>query len=94
MTADNGLVDILSRDAHAGIRYGETLARDMAAMPIGPRLQRAAAAAALFYLAARGTPAYPRDLPDRACLRLRFPQLASRQHVGGRTPHSSSGRWP
>lgn len=73
LTVDDGLVDILSRGADAGIRYGETLAQDAIAVPIGPRLQRAATAAAPSYLAASGTPSHPRDLLVHACLRSRFP---------------------
>ena len=49
----------------AGIRYGEHLAQDVIAVPIGPRLQQGALCAAPAYLAANGTP------PTRAmCLRI------------------------
>ncbi|MBC7282925.1 LysR family transcriptional regulator [Hoeflea sp.] len=73
ITVDDGLVDILSLGADAGIRYGETLAQDAIAVPIGPRLQRAAAAASPDYLARHGTPGHPRDLLAHACIRTRFP---------------------
>lgn len=43
------------------------------ALPIGPRVQRFAAAAAPTYLDRRGRPKNPRDLLDHACLRGRFP---------------------
>jgi DNA-binding transcriptional LysR family regulator len=44
----------------------------MIALPIGPRVQRFAAAASPAYLDARGRPSHPRDLLDHACLRGRF----------------------
>lgn len=45
----------------------------MIAVPIGPRLQRFATAAAPAYLAARGRPQHPRDLLEHACIRARLP---------------------
>jgi DNA-binding transcriptional LysR family regulator len=44
----------------------------MIAVPIGPRTQRFAAAAAPAYLDARGRPQHPRDLLSHNCLRTRF----------------------
>jgi DNA-binding transcriptional LysR family regulator len=44
----------------------------MVAVPIGPRVQRFAAAAAPSYLDRRGRPEHPRDLLGHACLRGRF----------------------
>jgi DNA-binding transcriptional LysR family regulator len=44
----------------------------MIAVPIGPRVQRFAAAAAPSYLDARGRPRHPRDLLGHACLSGRF----------------------
>jgi DNA-binding transcriptional LysR family regulator len=44
----------------------------MIAVPIGPRLQRLALAAAPSYLEERGTPNHPRDLLNHDCIRLRF----------------------
>ena len=44
----------------------------MIAVPIGPRIQRFATAAAPAYLDARGRPLHPRDLLAHACLRGRF----------------------
>lgn len=76
LTVNDGLVDILTEGSDAGIRYGETLAQDVIAVPIGPRVQRAAAAAAPSYLAAHGTPEHPRDVLTHACLRTRFPSGA------------------
>jgi DNA-binding transcriptional LysR family regulator len=44
----------------------------MIAVPIGPRVQRFATAAAPSYLDRRGRPKHPRDLLNHACLRGRF----------------------
>lgn len=44
----------------------------MIAVPIGPRVQRFATAAAPAYLDARGRPRHPLDLMSHACLRGRF----------------------
>jgi DNA-binding transcriptional LysR family regulator len=70
--AEDGLVDLLAAGCDAGIRYDERLAKDMIAVPIGPRVQRFAAAAAPAYLERHGRPRHPRDLLGHACLRGRF----------------------
>jgi len=70
--AEDRFVDVLAEGCDAGIRYEERLEQDMVAIPIGPRVQRFAAAAAPDYLARRGSPAHPRELLDHACLRGRF----------------------
>jgi DNA-binding transcriptional LysR family regulator len=69
-------VDVLAAGCDAGIRYDERLEQDMIAVPIGPRVQRFAAAAAPAYLDRRGRPKHPRDLLGHACLRGRFPSGA------------------
>ena len=48
--AEDSFVDMLAAGCDAGIRYEERLEQDMVAMPIGPREQRFAAAAAPSYL--------------------------------------------
>jgi DNA-binding transcriptional LysR family regulator len=70
--AEDSFVDILASGADAGIRYDERLEQDMIAVPIGPRVQRFAAAAAPAYLDRRGRPAHPRALLDHDCLVGRF----------------------
>jgi DNA-binding transcriptional LysR family regulator len=70
--AEDGFVDLLAEGCDAGIRYDERLEQDMIAIPIGPRTQRFATAAAPSYLDARGRPEHPRDLLAHACLRGRF----------------------
>lgn len=69
---DDRLIDVLAAGCDAGIRYDETLAQDMIAVPIGPRRQQAAVAASPAYLAEHGRPQHPRDLFDHVCLRTRF----------------------
>jgi len=70
--ADDSFVDVLAAGCDAGIRYGERLEQDMIAVPIGPRTQRFAAAAAPGYLDRHGRPQHPRELLEHACLRGRF----------------------
>ena len=70
--AEESFVDMLAEGCDAGIRYEERLEQDMVAIPIGPRVQRFAAAAAPAYLDQRGRPEHPRDLLGHACLRGKF----------------------
>lgn len=72
IVVDNNFVDLVASGCDAGIRYGERLEQDMIALPIGPRTQRFAVAAAPAYLARRGVPEHPRDLLQHACLRGKF----------------------
>ena len=77
--ADDSFVDVLGAGFDAGIRYDERLEQDMIAVPIGPRTQRFAAAAAPSYLERHGRPQHPRELLKHACLRGRF-------HSGAMSP--------
>ena len=70
--AEDSFVDVLAAGCDAGIRYDERLEQDMIAVPIGPRVQRFAAAASPAYLDRRGRPEHPRELLRHACLRGRF----------------------
>lgn len=72
IVVDNNFVDLVASGCDAGIRYGERLEQDMIALPIGPRTERFALAAAPAYLARRGVPQHPRDLLQHACLRGKF----------------------
>lgn len=73
VVAEESFVDVLAAGCDAGIRYDDRLELDMIAVPIGPRVQRFAAAASTGYLARRGRPEHPRELIHHACLRGRFP---------------------
>jgi DNA-binding transcriptional LysR family regulator len=72
LVVDDRLTDTIAQGCVAGIRYGEHLAQDMIAVPIGPRHQQLALAAAPAYLQAHGRPAHPHDVLKHACVRLRF----------------------
>jgi DNA-binding transcriptional LysR family regulator len=72
ITVEESFVDMLAAGCDAGIRYDERLEQDMIAVPIGPRWQRFATAAAPDYLDARGRPAHPIELLEHACLRGKF----------------------
>lgn len=72
VVAEESFVDVLASGCDAGIRYEERLEQDMIAVPIGPRMQRMATAAAPAYLDRRGRPKHPRELLGHACLRSRF----------------------
>ena len=78
VVVEDSFVDVLAAGADAGIRYDERLERDMIAIPIGPRTQRFATAAAPAYLEARGRPQHPQDLLSHSCIRGQF--------AGGATP--------
>jgi len=72
VVAEESFVDVIAAGCDAGIRYEERLEQDMIAVPIGPRVQRMATAAAPAYLDRRGRPRHPRELLGHACLRGRF----------------------
>jgi len=68
---DDGLVDMVSSGFDAGVRFGESIAADMIAVPIGPR-HRFAVVAAPSYFEGRTRPVTPHDLRDHECVRYRF----------------------
>lgn len=72
LVVEDRWVDVTAAGCDAGIRYGEALAQDVIAVPIGPRRQQAALVAAPGYLAARGMPGHPRELLAHDCIRTRF----------------------
>ncbi len=72
IAVEDRLVDIVAAGCDAGIRYGEHLAKDMIAVPIGPKEQALAYAAAPSYLARRPAPQGPRDVMAHEAIRLRF----------------------
>lgn len=76
VVSQESFVDVLAAGCDAGIRYEERLEQDMVAVPIGPRTQRYAIAAAPDYLARHGRPQHPRELLSHACMRARFPSGA------------------
>ena len=77
IVVEDRLVDIVASGCDAGIRYGEHLAQDVIAVPIGPSVQRAGLAAAPSYLDAMGRPNQPNDVLGHDCIRLRYTSGAS-----------------
>ncbi len=68
---DSGLRDIVAERYDAGIRLGESLDKDMIAVPIGPDL-RMAVVGAPSYFTTRPPPQMPQDLTAHACINLRL----------------------
>lgn len=66
------MTDIVGERFDAGVRPGETIAKDMIAVPIGPDL-RMAVTGAPSYLARRASPKTPQDLTGHNCINLRLP---------------------
>jgi DNA-binding transcriptional LysR family regulator len=71
LTIDEGLSDVVSAGFDAGVRFGETIAQDMVAVPLGPR-QRTAIVASPEFLKRHKKPQRPEDLKDLPCIRFRF----------------------
>ena len=71
IVAESSLIDIVDAGFDAGVRYGEHLAQDMIAVPLGPP-QRYAVVASPQYVAEHGRPKHPKDLLNHACIRTRF----------------------
>ncbi|MQP74676.1 LysR family transcriptional regulator [Stenotrophomonas sp. MYb238] len=67
-----GLRDIVADRFDAGVRLGESIDRDMVALPIGPKL-RMAAVASPAYFSRHPPPRVPEDLTGHNCLNIRFP---------------------
>lgn len=71
VVAESAFVDIVAQGFDAGVRYGEHLAQDMVAVPLGAP-QRYAIVASSAYVAKHGRPMHPKDLLAHPCIRSRF----------------------
>jgi DNA-binding transcriptional LysR family regulator len=71
LTMDSTLTDIVAERYDAGVRLGESLAKDMIAVPIGPPL-RMVVVGSPSYFANREKPQTPHDLTDHVCINLRM----------------------
>ncbi len=69
--ANHGFRDIVADRFDAGVRLGDTIDKDMIAMPIGPKL-RMAAAASPDYFARYPVPKTPHDLTQHQCINMRM----------------------
>jgi len=67
-----GFRDIVADRFDAGVRFSETVDKDMIAIPIGQPL-RMAAVASPAYFASHPKPKTPRDLVNHQCINIRFP---------------------
>jgi DNA-binding transcriptional LysR family regulator len=72
VSVDSGFTDIVAERFDAGVRLGESVARDMVAVRIGPDL-RMAVVGAPSYFAAHPKPRTPQDLAQHRCINLRLP---------------------
>lgn len=72
VVGESRLIDIVEDGYDIGVRWGESLARDMIAAPLAGQ-QRYATVASPELIARVGAPAAPRDLVSRPCLRQVFP---------------------
>lgn len=71
IVAESSLIDIVREGFDAGIRYEETLAQDMIAVPLGPR-ERTLLVAAPGFLRGRPPLVHPKALADAPCIVTRF----------------------
>lgn len=72
LAIETGFTDIVAERFDAGVRLGESIAKDMVAVRIGPEL-RMAVVGAPGYFASHGTPRTPQDLAHHRCINLRLP---------------------
>jgi DNA-binding transcriptional LysR family regulator len=72
ISVDLALVDIVAERFDAGVRLGETVAKDMVAVRIGPDMRMAAIASPAYFVA-RSAPRTPHELARHNCINLRLP---------------------
>jgi len=71
IVVDNALVDMVSGGFDAGVRFGEIVAQDMIAVPLGPP-QRSAYVASPAFFRRFPKPATPEEVAELPCIRFRF----------------------
>jgi len=71
IVVNDALIDMVAAGFDAGVRFGETIAADMIAVPIGPR-HRFAVVGSPGYFETRTPPLTPHDLKGLPCVRYRF----------------------
>jgi DNA-binding transcriptional LysR family regulator len=72
LTNDEGFVDIVEKGFDAGVRLGESIQRDMVAVPLGGPVT-VAVVASPDYLRRVPAPRHPDELVRHNCVRVRFP---------------------
>lgn len=70
LVMDDGLSNIVAEGCDAGLRFGESLAEHMVAVPVSPPMEMAVAASPA-YLQRYGVPKEPADLSQHNCVRYR-----------------------
>lgn len=96
LSSDEGYVDIVERGFDAGIRLGESVQKDMVAIPLGGPVA-AAVVGSPAYFKQHPVPRHPSDLAEHNCVRFRFSGSGSIHKweltVDGRTvEHEIGGR--
>jgi DNA-binding transcriptional LysR family regulator len=71
IVVNDALVDTVAAGFDAGVRFGETIAADMIAVPVGPR-HRFAVVGSPAYFKAHRPPVTPHDLKGLPCIRYRL----------------------
>ena len=71
LAVDDALVDMVSAGFDAGVRFGEMIAADMIAVPVGPR-HRFAVVGSRGYFERHPQPVSPQELNHYPCIRYRF----------------------
>ncbi len=71
LTNDEGFVDIVEQGFDAGVRMGESVSRDMVAIPLGGPITIAVVASP-DYLRRHPAPRHPDELVNHNCVRFRF----------------------
>jgi DNA-binding transcriptional LysR family regulator len=72
LVSEYGLADIAEQRFDAGVRFGETVAKDMIAVRVGPDV-RFAVVGTPAYFEGRVMPTTPHDLTGHVCINLRLP---------------------
>ena len=72
LNIESGFTDIVEQRFDAGVRLGESIAKDMVAVRIGPDL-RMAVVGSPAYFSQHPIPKTPQDLANHQCINLRLP---------------------
>ena len=72
LVVEDRITDIVAGRFDAGIRLGESLAKDMVAIKLGGEMQQVAVAAPR-YLDEHAAPRHPRELAQHRCINIRMP---------------------
>jgi len=71
LSTDEGYIDIVERGLDAGVRMGESVQKDMVAIPLGAPIN-VAVVGSPDYFTRYSVPRHPSDLVNQNCMRFRF----------------------